>query len=110
MPRGISKEKAALDLWEKAIAPSPELRKWFGHEPEKFEEFRRKYRDELEENPETERLISLVKAELAKGPVTLLLAPRTKNTTRRWYFRNFCRKREALRKEINRRQYGIKGY
>lgn len=77
-PRGISKEKAALDLWEKAIAPSPELRKWFGHEPEKFEEFRRKYRDELEENPETERLISLVKAELAKGPVTLLFGAKDK--------------------------------
>lgn len=46
-PRGISKERAALDDWWKDIAPSPELRKWFGHEPERFAEFAEKYRAEL---------------------------------------------------------------
>jgi uncharacterized protein YeaO (DUF488 family) len=51
-PRGLSKERAAVDLWLKAIAPSAELRKWFGHEPEKWLEFRRKYFAELATHPD----------------------------------------------------------
>ena len=47
-PRGLSKERAQVDLWLKELAPSSELRKWFGHEPEKFAEFRRRYEAELE--------------------------------------------------------------
>ena len=46
-PRGISKEKAALGIWDKSIAPSTELRKWFGHDPEKFEKFKKRYAEEL---------------------------------------------------------------
>jgi uncharacterized protein YeaO (DUF488 family) len=46
-PRGLSKEKAAIDHWMKDIAPSAELRKWFGHDPERWPEFRRRYREEL---------------------------------------------------------------
>ena len=46
-PRGISKEKAQIDLWLKSVAPSNELRKWFGHDPEKFHEFEQRYRAEL---------------------------------------------------------------
>ena len=49
-PRGVSKEHAALDHWFKELAPSGELRKWFGHEPEKFEEFSARYRKELDED------------------------------------------------------------
>lgn len=51
-PRGVSKEKAHLDLWLKEIAPSTELRKWFGHDPKKWKEFERKYKEELESRPE----------------------------------------------------------
>jgi uncharacterized protein YeaO (DUF488 family) len=51
-PRGLSQERAAVDLWLKAIAPSAELRKWFGHEPEKWLEFRRKYFAELATHPD----------------------------------------------------------
>ncbi|MBJ6750144.1 DUF488 domain-containing protein [Geomonas anaerohicana] len=47
-PRGISKDKAHLDRWEKELAPSDELRHWFGHDPEKWQEFRARYRKELE--------------------------------------------------------------
>lgn len=65
-------EKPELDLWEKSIAPSSELWKGFDHEPEKLEEFRKKYREELEENPETERVISLMKEALVREPVILL--------------------------------------
>ena len=46
-PRGISRERAKLDAWEKEIAPSTELRQWFGHEPERFQGFRRRYIEEL---------------------------------------------------------------
>lgn len=46
-PRGLSKERARIDLWLKDLAPSNELRKWYGHDPEKFEEFRRRYEAEL---------------------------------------------------------------
>ncbi|PWG60734.1 DUF488 domain-containing protein [Bifidobacterium catulorum] len=51
-PRGVSKERAALDLWMKSIAPSPELRRWFGHDPERFDEFAEQYRRELDVNAE----------------------------------------------------------
>lgn len=69
-PRGISKETAKLDYWFKNVAPSTELRKWFHHEPEKFQEFTLKYRNELNEhNPiEIQQLIELGKEHV----VTLL--------------------------------------
>ncbi len=51
-PRGISKEKAQLDLWDKDIAPSPEIRKWWNHVPGLYSEFAQKYRTELDDNPE----------------------------------------------------------
>jgi uncharacterized protein YeaO (DUF488 family) len=46
-PRGVSRERAALDAWDQELAPSTELRTWFGHDPSRFEEFRRRYVDEL---------------------------------------------------------------
>jgi uncharacterized protein YeaO (DUF488 family) len=49
-PRGISKERAKIDEWRRDIAVSSELRKWYGHNPAKWDEFRRRYRQELEEN------------------------------------------------------------
>jgi len=70
-PRGVSKEAAALDEWFKDIAPSPELRKWFGHQPERFAAFSERYRAELAANEEA---VDHVKALLAKGDVTLLYA------------------------------------
>ena len=51
-PRGLSKEKARVDLWLKEIAPSNELRKWFGHDPERFNGFKNKYLDELKDKEE----------------------------------------------------------
>ena len=50
-PRGVRKEALALDAWRKEVAPSAELRKWFGHRVERWEEFRRRYRRELAANP-----------------------------------------------------------
>lgn len=68
-PRGLTKEKARVDLWLKEIAPSTELRKWFGHDPTKWTEFKRRYRTELKQNKES---VAQLKAELKKGPVTLV--------------------------------------
>jgi uncharacterized protein YeaO (DUF488 family) len=50
-PRGLSKERAAVSLWPKEIAPSAGLREWFGHDPARWEEFRRRYREELSAKP-----------------------------------------------------------
>ena len=68
-PRGITKEKAALDLWLKEIAPSTALRKWFGHDPARWDEFRKRYGKELDGNAEA---VGQLTALVAKGPVTLL--------------------------------------
>jgi uncharacterized protein YeaO (DUF488 family) len=68
-PRGLTKEKAKIDLWLKDIAPSTELRKWFGHDPEKWKEFRKRYGAELKKNAES---VSLLKDQMKKGPVTLV--------------------------------------
>lgn len=70
-PRGVSKDRAKLDEWNKEIAPSTELRKWFGHEEDKFEEFERKYRNELK--LKTEELIR-IKSIALKQNVCLVFA------------------------------------
>jgi uncharacterized protein YeaO (DUF488 family) len=68
-PRGLTKEKAHVDLWLKEVAPSTELRKWFAHDPAKFAEFKARYRTELKQKPEQ---LALLKQAVAKGPATLL--------------------------------------
>ncbi|MET2827952.1 DUF488 domain-containing protein [Mesorhizobium shangrilense] len=68
-PRGVSKEDAALTLWLKEIAPSDALRKWFGHEPERWAEFQKRYASELDENGEA---VAQLRALLGEGRVTLL--------------------------------------
>ncbi|MBX2950918.1 MAG: DUF488 family protein [Leadbetterella sp.] len=72
-PRGVTKEKARLDEWDKEIAPSDDLRKWFGHKMENFEEFTRKYKAELKDKgEELQRIRELAE----KQNVTLLYAAR----------------------------------
>ena len=72
-PRGISKERAALDDWWKDIAPSPELRKWFGHKEERFAEFAEKYRAELSTGTAAPTHMVTVNEHLTAGEnVTLL--------------------------------------
>ena len=68
-PRGLSKEAAALDLWMKEIAPTTELRKWFAHDPARWEEFRRRYAEEVRQNAEMlKELATLAR----QGSVTLV--------------------------------------
>lgn len=68
-PRGLKKESLRLDAWVREVAPSTELRRWFGHDPAKWDEFRRRYRAELEAHPDAWRV--LLDA-ARQGPVTLL--------------------------------------
>lgn len=70
-PRGLSKEKASVDLWLKEIAPTTELRKWFGHEDEKYDEFRRRYVEELDANPAVGELRELI---AEHNPLSLLFS------------------------------------
>lgn len=70
-PRGVSKEVAQLDEWDKDVAPSSDLRIWFGHKPERFEEFAIKYREELSHNKEE---LLRIKHLLKLHNVTLLYA------------------------------------
>jgi len=69
-PRGLTKVKAKVDLWLKDVAPSDELRKWFGHEPEKWTEFKKRYRAELKNNPALSELQELS----CQGDITLVYA------------------------------------
>jgi len=70
-PRGLSREAARIDAWLKEIAPSDELRRWFGHDRQRWEEFRRRYREELREHAS---LLDELSRDARNGDVTLLFA------------------------------------
>jgi len=72
-PRGVSKEDLRAEAWLRALAPSTALRKWFGHDPARWDGFRERYFAELEANPEA---LSQLRGYLARGPVTLLYGAR----------------------------------
>lgn len=72
-PRGLTREKAAIDHWPKDIAPSPDLRKWYGHVPERWAEFQRRYRAELQAN---EAAVADLENFCAKRSVTFVFAAR----------------------------------
>lgn len=88
-PRGVSQEDARLDEWLKEIAPSPELRKWFDHDSEKFDEFSDRYRGELADKKEA--VIHLLYM-ANNQPVTLLFAAKILSIIMRLCLKNFCRK------------------
>jgi uncharacterized protein YeaO (DUF488 family) len=72
-PRGVSRERARLDGWARELAPSDELRKWFDHVPERFVEFRSRYRDELAAHGEQ---VEELRRRAHEGPVTIVYAAR----------------------------------
>ena len=74
-PRGVKKTDAAIDEWARDVAPSAELRRWYGHQPDRFDEFARRYRAELADAPAAGAVAGLV-TRLGQGPVTLLTATR----------------------------------
>jgi len=72
-PRGLTKEKAGIDLWLKEIAPSDGLRKWYGHDPAKWDEFRKRYEAELKKNKEP---LDQLREKINEGTVTFVYAAR----------------------------------
>ena len=72
-PRGLTKERASGDLWLKDVAPSTELRKWFGHDPAKWEQFCKLYAAELKQNKDA---VNLLKQKSKEGTITLVYAAR----------------------------------
>jgi uncharacterized protein YeaO (DUF488 family) len=72
-PRGVSRERARLDEWARELAPSDDLRRWFDHVPERFPEFRRRYREELAEQRDA---VDALRARAGTGRVTVLYAAR----------------------------------
>jgi uncharacterized protein YeaO (DUF488 family) len=72
-PRGVSREAAALDQWMKDIAPSDALRRWFGHDPGRWDEFRRRYADELRAH---DTLVETLRVLARRGPLTLVYGAR----------------------------------
>lgn len=74
-PRGLSREQARLDAWVRAVAPSDDLRRWYGHDPARWEEFRRRYQEELRAPARAAALAELL-ARARQGRLTLLTATR----------------------------------
>ena len=72
-PRGLSKQRAAIDQWMKDISPSTELRKWFGHDPARWDEFRRRYAKEVHQHAE---LLDQLRSLAREGPITLVYSAR----------------------------------
>ena len=93
-PRGVSKERAALSGWLKDVAPSPDLRRWWHHDPDRFEDFARRYRTELDDNPALEDLLSIVREH---DRTTLVYAAKDPAVNHALILRDYVR--QALGKE-----------
>ena len=91
-PRGLSKDKAKVDLWLKDIAPSTELRTWFGHDSAKWAEFQARYEAELAAHPAT---VADLRQHIAAGPVTLLYGAKDKAHNDALVLREYASRDEA---------------
>jgi uncharacterized protein YeaO (DUF488 family) len=94
-PRGVKKADAAIDQWVKDIAPSTSLRKWFGHDPERWTEFRRRYAAEVHQHPEQ---LSRLRELARQGPITLIFSAHDAVHNDAVALRNFLLGRQAKRK------------
>ena len=90
-PRGLTKEKAAIDLWLKEIAPSTELRKWFAHDPNKWERFRGRYETEIRHNDD---LVKVLKQKARQGTITLIYGARDEKHNEALVLKQFLEKSE----------------
>ena len=89
-PRGLSKESAQIDTWLKDIAPSDSLRKWFSHDPKKWSEFKKRYREELKEKKDT---ISMIKSfEKEKKTITFLYSAKDKEYNNAVFLQEYMQK------------------
>lgn len=95
-PRGLTKERAQVDLWLKDLAPSPELRTWFGRDPEKWDEFRRRYRAELSRHlDEIEPIVEASRTDT----ITLVYAARDQEHNSAVALREYLRERTRPRRK-----------
>ena len=92
-PRGVSQERAAIDVWLKDIAPSPNLRLWFNHQPDRFKEFSLRYTEELSNNPKIEELIQLVDQH---PQITLLYAAKDPDINHAVVLQKFMENRQSV--------------
>jgi len=90
-PRGLTKEKAGVDLWLKEIAPSTELRKWFDHDPEKWQRFRRRYETEIRHKDD---LIKVLRQKAREGTITLIYGARDEKHNEALVLKQFLEKME----------------
>ncbi|MFP4252487.1 MAG: DUF488 domain-containing protein [Guyparkeria sp.] len=90
-PRGVKKQDLAHDEWLKTVAPSGALRRWFGHDPERFDEFSRRYRRELDGNEEADRLAEIA----AERPVTLLYAAKDREHNHALVLANYLNRKKS---------------
>jgi uncharacterized protein YeaO (DUF488 family) len=95
-PRGVKREALRLSAWMKELAPSTELRRWFGHDPARWEEFRRRYERELKE-PAKEALLSELAEKGRRGNVTLVFSTRHAEYSNATFLRDFIGRRGARR-------------
>jgi uncharacterized protein YeaO (DUF488 family) len=89
-PRGLSKGDAKVDIWLKDIAPTTELRTWFGHDPDKWDEFHERYRRELERNEDG---VARLRDAVDKGPVTILYAAKDEHHNNAVVIRELVRRK-----------------
>jgi uncharacterized protein YeaO (DUF488 family) len=75
-PRGVRKDDLRLDAWLKEVAPSTQLRKWFGHDPDKWTEFKRRFASELNDRPEARQALEELEKRSRQGRVTLVYGAR----------------------------------
>jgi uncharacterized protein YeaO (DUF488 family) len=96
-PRGLSKEKARVDLWLKEIAPSNELRKWYAHDPKKWAEFRKKYFNDLDTKRE---LVNQIVQKMKEGDVSLLYSSKEEKINNAVALKEYIEKRKKGGKQI----------
>lgn len=100
-PRGARKDDAAIDVWLKDIAPSTELRKWFGHDPDKWREFQSRYRKELQENGD---VVQLLLDKARETPITLVYAARDEAHNSALVLKEFLEARLRRRRGAKKRK------
>ena len=94
-PRGLTKEKAGIDLWLKDIAPGTELRRWFAHDPDKWKVFRRRYETEISHNPD---LVKVLKQKAREGTITLIYGARDEKHNEALVLKEFLERSQGRRK------------
>jgi uncharacterized protein YeaO (DUF488 family) len=93
-PRGLTKDRASVDLWLKELAPSTELRRWFGHDPARWSQFQARYEKELQERPE---LLKLLRQKCKAGHVTLLYGAKDEEHNQAMVLRNLLERHKGGR-------------